>query len=508
MNSDNDRTKSVWMKTVHIPSYPPLQGSTSCDVCVIGAGIAGLTTAYLLSREGKTVVVIDAQEIGGGETSRTTAHLTNALDDRYFELERLFGGEGSQLAAESHRAAIDKIEEIVRTENIQCDFERLDGFLFVPPGESKELLDRELSAAHRAGLSDIEMVPRAPLRDFDTGAALRFPRQAAFDPLKYLVVLAKALEKRGGRIFGRTKAGSIKGGKPGRIDTADGGHITARSIVVATNIPVNDRVTIHAEQSAYRSYVIGVRVPRDSVTRALYWDTAEPYHYVRLAHDQDADLLIVGGEDHKTGQADDADLRYAALERWTRERFPQADQVEYRWSGQIIEPFDSLAFIGHNPGDDPSVFIATGFSGNGMTHGTIAGMLLTDLILERENRWAKLYNPSRITTKAGLDLINESANFIAQYRQWITPGETDDAAKIRAGGAAILRRGIKKIAAYRDSDGQLHECSAICPHLGCIVAWNSSEKTWDCPCHGSRFTPYGKVINGPTTADLSRIESP
>jgi Rieske Fe-S protein len=227
-----------------------------------------------------------------------------------------------------------------------------------------------------------------------------------------------------------------------------------------------------------------------------------------LASDQDGDLLIVGGEDHKTGQADDADLRYGALEQWTRERFPQAAQVEYRWSGQIIEPFDGLAFIGPNPGDDPNVFIATGFSGNGITYGTIAGMLLTDLILKRENRWAKLYKPARITPKAGLEFLKESANFVAQYFDWITPGQTDDAAKIQVGDAAIVRQGIKKIAAYRDSDGQLHECSAICPHLGCVVAWNSGEKTWDCPCHGSRFTPYGKVINGPATADLSKNQPP
>ena len=506
MNSDDSGTKSIWTKTVQTPTYSLRPGSTRCDVCVIGAGIAGVTTAYLLSREGKSVVVIDAQGIGRGETSRTTAHLTNALDDRYFELERLFGAEGSRLAAESHRAAIDKIEEIVRTENIECDFERLDGFLFVPPGESKDLLDRELSAVHRAGLSDIELVPRAPLRDFDTGTALRYPRQAQFHPLKYLIGLAEALEKQGGRIFERIKAERIKGGTPGHIETADGGHITADSIVVATNIPVNDRLTIQAEQAAYRSYVIGVRVPSDSVTRALYWDTADPYHYVRLARDQDADLLIVGGEDHKTGQADDADLRYRTLESWTRERFPQAAQVEYRWSGQIIEPFDTLAFIGHNPGDYPNVFIATGFSGNGMTHGTIAGMLLTDLILARENRWAKLYNPARITPRAALEFIKESANFVAQYLDWITPGETVDAAKIQAGSAAIIRQGFKKIAAYRDNDGRLHECSAICPHLGCVVAWNSSEKTWDCPCHGSRFTPYGKVLNGPATTDLYKKE--
>jgi glycine/D-amino acid oxidase-like deaminating enzyme/nitrite reductase/ring-hydroxylating ferredoxin subunit len=492
-------TRSLWMKTASRHNYSPITGSSNCDVCVVGAGIAGLTTAYLLLRDGKNVIVIDSRDIAAGESSRTTAHITYALDDRYIKIEQLFGLDGSRLAADSHRAAIDKIEEIVKAEKINCNFERVDGYLFCGPEHDRNILDEELAAVHRAGLTEVERVSGAPLANFNTGIALRFPRQGQFHPLEYLAGLATAIEKRGGRIHGRSKAEGIAEGK---VELANGAHITAASIVVTTNVPINDWVAIHAKQAAYRSYVIGVRVPLGSVTRALYWDTSDPYHYVRLASDSQGEMLIVGGEDHKTGQADDADRRYSALEQWTRDHVAAAGEVTDRWSGQIIEPFDAMAFIGRNPGNDPNIFIATGDSGNGITHGTIAGMLLSDLIASRPNPWAKLYDPSRITTKAGLEFMKESINFVAQYGDWLTPG--DDVAKIPRGVGAVVRRGLRKIAVYRDLDGSIHQRAATCPHMGCIVGWNSNENTWDCPCHGSRFTSQGKVLNGPATTDLSK----
>ena len=255
-------TASLWTTTVEIPTRPALDKNITTDVCVVGAGIAGLTTAYLLAAEGRSVAVLDAGSIAGGETARTTAHLVNALDDRYFELERLHGQKGAQLAAESHTAAIDRIEAIVAKEKIKCGFERLDGFLFVPPGESKDVIEKELEAAHRAGLTQVELVPRAPLEQFDTGACLRFPLQAQFHPLKYLDALSRAIEKKGGRIFNKTHADQFKSGTPGQVTTSKGVTVSAEAIVVATNNPVNDWVTIHTKQAAYRTYVIGVRVPK------------------------------------------------------------------------------------------------------------------------------------------------------------------------------------------------------------------------------------------------------
>jgi glycine/D-amino acid oxidase-like deaminating enzyme/nitrite reductase/ring-hydroxylating ferredoxin subunit len=515
MQSDSERSASVWMATATVPPFPALTGDLEAHVCVVGAGIAGMTTAYLLAREGKGVVVLDDGPVGGGQTRRTTAHLSNAIDDRYFEVERLHGERGARLAAESHTAAVDRIEAVAREEKIDCDFERVDGYLFGPPGGPSEVIDRELEAAHRVGLTQVERLPRAPLDSFDTGPCLRFPRQGQFHPLKYLAGLAAAIQRAGGRIFCGTHAEAVEGGAPARVKCAGGRVVSAGAVVVATNTPVNDRVAIHTKQAPYLTYVLAARVPRGSVPRGLYWDTLDPYHYVRLqsvppggaaggpAGRAAEELLIVGGEDHKTGQADDHAERYARLEGWARERFPMMREVEFRWSGQVMETVDGLAFIGRNPLDEPNVFIATGDSGMGMTHGTIAGMLLTDLILGRDNPWATLYDPSRKALRAAGEFARENLNVLRQYGDWLTGGDAASPEEIAPGKGGVVRRGLAKVAVYRDDRGTFHERSAACSHLGCVVGWNDSEKTWDCPCHGSRFDRFGKVLNGPANTDLA-----
>ncbi|HZS62489.1 MAG TPA: FAD-dependent oxidoreductase [Gemmatimonadaceae bacterium] len=481
-------TIPIWWngRRTRVPWYPPLGEDTYADVCVVGLGLAGVTTAYLLAREGKTVVGIDDGGIAGGETGRTTAHITAVLDDRYYALERLHGLHAARLAAESHVAAIDKIEAIASAEDIQCEFERVDGYLSGPA----DILDRELAACHRAGLTNVERI----------GDRLKFPRQAQFDPVEYVETLARAVVRDGGRLFGGTHAVEMTGGTTGRVVTDKGHTITAGAVVVATGSPVNDVVTMHTKQAAYRTYVIAMPTT-EPIEPALYWDSETPYHYARTR----GNMLIVGGGDHKTGQADDAAERYAAIEQWARAKFPGTGPVQYRWSGQILEPVDGLAFIGANPGVVPNIYVATGDSGNGMTYGTIAGMLLTDLIACRDNPWTKLYDPARLTVKSGVEYARENLNVAGQYARWITPGQVATVAHIAKGEGAVIRRGITKIAAYRDEQGKMHECSAVCPHLFCIVDWNSTEKTWDCPCHGSRFDPYGKVINGPAVTHLEPL---
>ena len=511
MQSDSGDTTSVWMATASTPAYAPLENDASADICVIGAGIAGITTAYLLARAGKRVIVLDDGPVGGGETGRTTAHLANAMDDRFYMLERVHGEGGSRIAAESHGAAIDRIEAIVREEGIDCDFTRVDGYLFLAEGDKRDELERELEAAHRAGLTGVELIPRIPNVSWDSGPALRFPRQGQFHPLKYLSGLARAISRNGGIIHTGSHVAEFEA-KPRRsqVKTSDGKTVTADAMVFATNSPINDWVKMHTKQAPYRTFVIGCRIPRGSVPTALYWDTGDPYHYVRLQKGEDGvDILIVGGEDHKTGQEDDAPKRFRALEEWTRARFPMVERVEYAWSGQVLEPVDFLGFVGRNPGDDgKNTYIATGDSGQGMTHGTIAGILITDLITERENPWASLYDPSRVSLKASsaLEFAKENLNVAAQYRDYVTPGEVSSTAEIPPGSGAIIRRGTHKIAAYRDESGTVHERSAVCTHMYCIVDWNSTEKTWDCPCHGSRFDPMGQVVNGPAVAPLTEIE--
>ena len=418
------------------------------------------------------------------------------------------------MAAESHTAAINRIEAISSLEDIDCDFERLDGYLFLGGDDDRKLLEDELQSAHRAGLVDVELIDRVPVDSFDSGPALCFPRQAQFHPLKYLNGLARAIIRDGGQLFSAAHAESIEDGEPAKVTTADGHVITADSVVVATNSPVNDWVILHTKQSAYRTYVIAARIPRGSVPRGLYWDTPDPYHYVRLQEidplidpSRREELLIVGGEDHKTGQADDADERFRCLEEWTRQRFPMIRNIDFRWSGQIMEPVDYMAFIGKNPGADEHIFIATGDSGNGITHGTVAGILLTDLILGKKNPWSKLYDPSRVTLRATSDFLKENLNVAGQYSDWATSGDVSSYDEIAPGTGAIIRRGMSKIAVYRDEQGNFHERSAVCTHLYCIVDWNTAERTWDCPCHGSRYDPYGQVVNGPAIAPLAEVES-
>ena len=416
------------------------------------------------------------------------------------------------MAAESHTAAIDQIEAIVIEEKIECDFERLDGYLVGSPGVSSENLQLELLASRRAGLSQVEFMPRCPLHEFNSVPCLRFPRQGQFHPLKYLTGLNHAIQRMGGLIFTRSRVEKFESGPPASIRTYQGATVSAHSVVVATNSPFNDLVTIHTKQSAYLSYVLGFDVPVGSISKALIWDTENPYHYVRLQslpeNESNGDLLIVGGEDHKTGQANNAEDRYRRIEEWTRHRFPTSGKVLYRWSGQVLETIDGLAFIGRNPLDGPNVYIATGDSGQGMTHGTIAGMLLTDLIIERQNPWSTLYEPSRKTFRAAGRYLHENLNVAAQYTTWATSGDVSSIQSIAPGTGAIVRTGISKVAAYRDNDGMLHQCSAICPHLGGLVEWNRNENTWDCPCHSSRFDKQGHLLCGPANSDLETIPTP
>lgn len=504
MKQNPGGSDSPWKTGDSLTQLPALDADLHTDVCIVGGGISGMTTAYLLAREGRSVVVLDDGPIGGGETGRTTAHLSNAFDDRYFEAEGLFGERASRLIAESHTAAIDKIEEIVRDEQIECDFERLDGYLFVPPDCSEDVLEREFAAARRAGLRDVEWVDRAPINDFDTGRCLQFPRQGQFDPLKYLEGLLRGTLHRNGRIYCHTHAEEIRGGRPSCVTTSNGRVITAAAVVVATNSAVNDSVILNGRESKYRTYVIGAYIPRGSVTKALYWDTADPYHYVRIQSATDNDILIVGGEDERVGEHNDGDERFAELYRWTRKRFPMIGRIEFCWSGHIVEPTDTVAFIGRMPQCEENIYVVTGDSGQGMTHGTIAGLLLTDLIQGRQNEWAEIYNPSRLRSVSTVDFFNENLNVAAHYTDWLTGGEVRSTEEIEPDEGCIVRSGLTKIAAYRDEQGVLHERQAICTHLGCVVSWNSTEQSWDCPCHGSRFDKLGQVINGPANRDLMR----
>jgi len=499
------------------PSLPPipenkLKSGTSTDVVIVGGGLAGLSTAYCLLKSGKKIVLVEDGIIGSGETGRTTAHLVAALDDRYYHLQSVFGKEQTRLIAESHTNAIDFVEQTIAEENISCDFRRVPGYLFLHPTDKPENLDRELKAAQESGL-DVSSVNEIPGYKNGKGkAGIKFENQAQFHPMKYLHGLHDAIIKMGGEVYTNTHAKEINE----KGITTDQGHVvSAKYVVVATNAPVNSKYIIPLKQFAYRSYVIGMVVPRNSLPSALWWDTGDmernehmaPYHYVRLhPWTETHDLLISGGEDHPTGLADaehiSEESRYGLLEKWTRDNFADGEIV-YRWSGQVMEPMDSIAYIGRNPWDKENVFIITGDSGNGMTHCTIGGMLVTDLINGRENNLEKIYNPGRLKLKASNIAFSEFMGGLVDYLK--TKPDDADAVSISSipmGEGKVVEIRKEKYGVYRDDENNLHIVGAECTHMGCIIKWNNDEKSWDCPCHGSRFGYDGSVLNGPANVPL------
>ena len=509
-------TPSIWIDSVQIPRHNALASNCRTDVLIVGAGIAGMTAAYLLCKEGRNVIVVDSNHVGGGETSHTTAHLTNEIDDRHYEIERIHGSDGMRIAAESQTGAIDEVERIVNELQIDCDFKRVDGYLFAAEQEHESMLDKELEAATRAGIRGVAKLGSIPGVPFESGAALRFPMQAQFHPLKYLAGLQEAILKSGGEIYEQTritefapKERRAKSSKPPLIiaKTESGFEIQAHVAIVATNSPVNDWVTMHTKQAPYRTYVIGLEIPTDSFEPMLIWDTATPYHYVRTQQVEGKTILIVGGEDHKTAQevAREYPEHFERLDAWARARFPFAAERLYQWSGQVLEPVDGLAFLGKNPGDETETYIITGDSGMGMTNCTAGAMIVRDLIMGRTNPWAACYDPSRKSLRAMGEFIEENVNALLQMADWVLGGDTPSARLIERGTGAIVSHGLEKLAVYRDEKGALHEYSAKCPHLGCVVHWNPVESSWDCPCHGSRFGTTGEVINGPALAGLQRI---
>lgn len=496
-------TAPAWIRPEALPSD---ELPRTADVVVVGAGIAGLSVAYQLLRSGRSVVVIDRAGVGAGQTACTSAHLTCVLDVRFESLERTRGPEAARRAGHSHAVALDCIEEAAEREGIACAFRRVDGYLFADPAH-RATFDRETRAVHRAGL-DCEPLRRAPWPEFDTGPCLRFPGQAQFEPLAYLHGLATAVRKRGGRIVLDTPIEVIEGGPFPRVETTDERSVECAAVVVATNYPINASLGLDLKMAAYLTYVVALPVPTGRVPAGLYWDTDEPFHYVRVlegAAPDGRDWILVGGEDHRTGQAVDGAERFAQLEAWGRARFPLAGRADRRWSGQVIQSLDGLAFIGHNRPAGENVYLVTGDSGNGLTHATVASLLLTGLILDGSHPWESLYDPARTPLATAGTVLTENTRSASGYLGYLTPGDLVAVEAIPAGSGAVVRSGLNKLAVYRDDLGELHTCSAVCPHRGGIVRWNEVEQTWDCPAHGSRFDCQGNVVSGPAIANLEPL---
>ena len=494
------KAEPLWRATHQLQSFPGLNGDRETDVVVVGGGVSGLTAAVLLARAGRRVAVVERDRIGSGETGNTTAHLTEAIDARYHTLIKDFGEENARLVSQSKRAALDRMEAFTKESGCGCGFSRLRGYLYAERQQDVEQLANELDAARRAGAS-VSWVDQTPL-PFRTLGAVCWEQQAQVDAMAYLDALLHEATKQGVRIYESTRVVSVDDGEPCGVET-DRGTIRARDVFVAANVPVNNRVLLHTKLAPYRSYVIAHEI--SVAIDGLFWDTDDPYHYIRMHTAGGQRYLIVGGEDHRTGEEGDTDVHYERLIDYAARRFGTSGAT-YRWSGQIIEPVDGLPYIGLNTASR-HVYVATGYAGNGLTFGTLAGMIVSDLVLGRSNPYTELYDATRVKPiTAAYDYVTENAAFPAHLmkdRLTTLNAESRSVDSLRKGEGAIFSTGDGKVAVCRDREGALHSLSPVCTHLACDVAWNHAEQTWDCPCHGSRFTPEGKVVNGPAVADLS-----
>ncbi len=495
--------RSLWTVTAPPRDFPALPGDMTVDVAVIGGGIAGLTTAWLLKRAGKRVAVLELHRIVSGQTAQTTAHLTEVLDTPYGTLRRDFGEKGARLAASSSRAAIEQIAGLVETLGIDCDFQRVPMYCYAETERELAELHDEVAAARDAGL--LATFTRDVPLPYPVKGALRVEDQALFHPRKYLLALADRIPGDGSHVFEGTRVTEVHDGSPCRIVT-DRGCVTAAAVVEATTTPLN-RVAMHTKLYPYRTYAVAG--PLDGpLEPGQYCDSQDPYHYIRTQEVNGRAFIIVGGEDHKVGAETDTGQRYAALEAYTLRRFPVTD-ITHRWSGQVIEPADGLAYIGRNTASR-HVYVATGFSGTGMTFGTLSGMILSDLILDQQNPFASLYAATRVKPHAGArDFIEENAEVAFRFvADRLSRPEGHRLADVATGEGRVLEVDGQKVAVYRAEDGTAHAVSPVCTHLGCHVHWNGAERSWDCPCHGSRFSPTGRVLNGPAMKDLPAKKLP
>ena len=501
-NVAQERSTSLWMSGPAIAASREDMTGLADLLVVIGGGMAGLSIAYEAAVKGRQVLVLDRGAIASGMTARTTAHLASALDDYYCEFISLRGEKEAALLHRSLTAAIDRIEQIARLEGIDCDFARLDGYLFAARPEDQALLAREYDACRAIGCP-VEWAEKMPV--FDAGRVLRFPSQARFHPLKYLSGLTQALLRLGVRLRPFAAVSAVEQKEAGVFVTLTGGEvIQARDVAVATNSPIAGRLMLHTKMAPYRTYAMAFAVAKGAVPDALYWDTLDAYHYVRLQPGDEEDWLIVGGEDHKTGEADDAPRRFEALENWARARFAGLGHVTHRWSGQVLEPVDYAGFVGRDP-DHDHVYLVTGDSGQGITNGAIGGLLIAALLEDEDHPWRGLYDPARVSPKAAGTFVSENATAVKGLAEHLGGGVLASEAELGREQGGLLQQGMTKVGVYRDADGAVHRVSATCTHVGCVVHFNSFERCWDCPCHGSHFGVDGEVLNAPATAPLKPI---
>lgn len=498
------KSVSYWIDSTHTAAFQPLDQTVTVDVAIVGGGIAGLTTALLLKQAGKTVAVLESEQIAQGASGHTTAKITTLHQLIYADLIKDLGEDKARLYAASNQAALGKIIHLIQAESIDCDFSHQDAYTFAESADQLGAIKDEVDAALRLGLP-ASFVQQTHL-PFPIAGAIKFEHQAQFHVRKYLLHLAHKIVGDGSYVFEQTRVHTASEDDPCCVKT-ERGEIQAQNVVVTTNLPILDQGLFFAKTFPMRSYIVGARISSERAPAGMFIGAGEGYRSIRTTPYEDGQLLLIGGEGHKVGSRSDTELAYQALEEYGRQRF-NIDTFDYRWSSQDVVSFDKLPYIGKLTPINHRIFVATGFSLWGMTNSMVAAMILTDTILGRPNPWASLYDATRATPFLTRTSLEENLDV---GRHWlgdrITALQKSSLAEVGKGEGAILTVDGNQIAVYRDPEGKLEIVSATCSHLGCIVNWNSAEKSWDCPCHGARFTTAGKVVCGPAVHDLEQHPS-
>ncbi len=504
INRDGTCT-SLWQDLV--PPYHPVNTpdfKKLYDVIIVGAGITGISTALLLQEAGKKCIILEANNLCFGTTGGTTAHLNTLLDTPYSTISKNFNKEKAKLVAQSVQEAIDHIRHNVATYKIDCGFEEADAFLFAQDDKQEKELEEIRKATVEAGV-DAVYDPQLPM-PFAFKKAIKVKGQAKFIPTRYVYAMANMFEKAGGVIVQECRVTGAEENETIVVETAIG-DIKGNALIYATHIPPAVNL-LHLRCAPYRSYAMAVTLSDDKIyPKELFYDMYDPYHYYRTQKVNGQSFLIGGGFDHKTAHGDNAENCFRQLEAHLREIF-NVKEVNYKWSSQYFEPADGIPYIGSLPGHSGKIYVATGYGGNGMTYSNVAALLLKKIILNEESPYFDLYNPNRIKPVAGfVNFIKHNADVVKQFAgKWLPHEELDELATLAAGEGKVVVFNNHKIALYKDEDGLLHAVDPICTHLKCEVKWNGAEKSWDCPCHGARYSFDGKVLTGPADHDLEPLE--
>lgn len=474
------------------------------DVLIVGGGITGISTALQLQKAGKKCILAEAHTIGFGTSGGTTAHLNTFMDNSYAQIEKDFGEDNAHLLAAASREALELVKSNVKEYNIDCEYTEQPGYLYSQDKKQTKELDEIYDASQKAGC-EIRYEDKIPV-PVDFIKAVVYEGQAQFHPAKYFYSLAKAFENAGGVLLQDCRITGVHEKSDHLEAESFLGKIQARNLIYATHIPPGVNL-LHFRCAPYRSYAIAATLKDNKYPNGLAYDMYDPYHYYRTQEVNGQKYLVAGGEDHKTAHVENTEECFRRLEAYLRKYF-NIEEVSFKWSSQFFEPTDGLSYIGHLPGTPDNVFVATGFGGNGMTYSHVTALLLTDLITKGKSRYEKLFDPNRIKPVAGFEsFVKESADVVAKFiGDRINKVKIKELSELAPGEAKVVKYEGESLALYKDERGKVHAVNPSCTHVNCIVGWNSAEQTWDCPCHGSRFSMDGEVLTAPARKDLEKID--